>query len=609
MSYEELEPDEAPEVQQSSDLLGSFMPTIPPAMRASRSATPDMATPTQDTPPASLADVDLPAPSTLPSAPPAPQDSADSDSDPDSTPESAPPAFLPAPATPAPLGSAQSSVPSTPGIESLTNEERASRLSDILLSAVVRPGEVASARRRFLFSRLHPEVLRDENYMLYRLMVNFKDSQSSFAVDREFIDTYYGRVHMADIERERNKIDITAYGEIDGSASKAYAQGIVKKYEQLLTMPEVDEETFERSFHNYNLYYRQIEMARVLSQGQMILEDGLKPASARSPMSGFEDAMTYIRLQMTNIASLTDTNRGLGILTPQELEESFKDDYKSKRVSDFGDLEILNNHYNGIQTGRFYGFLAPPKSGKTKLTIASDYKARTKYGVNTVAFPAEGGARNWIAQTLAMHFHKLFNEGRPHNERIKGIDGVKIQSLSDYGLEAYEHLVQQAREDLYNNADYGQTNIITEPLHLDTAIDLIDTAVSANNAEVISVDYPGVIQYPEGMKKHEAVAKFCVQLADYTKQKGVAVISPFQFKQEYVSALARGDDADIRVGVADSAEAMRSVDVMLAMYASAQETAENRLNFLEVQSRIATPFERFTAYADLSVCDFRNINR
>ena len=486
----------------------------------------------------------------------------------------------------------------------LTQEEKMRYFSDKVISAIVGNKSIRKYAVGRLISSTNPKLFRDENYVIFSVLYNYRERIKNINIDSEFLSLYLDNNRKL-IEKSSGFIDIHAYGEVDGSEALGYISGVIKHFNRLSNMSDMSEAEFDLNFEKYLVVFKAIEAQKVYAQSNQILTEGLKVGGRL--LVGFEDSYNYSRRKLAEIEGLVDMNQGTGFTSMNEVLLSKKDEgKKSVKVGDF-DIDALNNHYGGIYTGNFYQVLAPPKAGKSKFCARVCHTAITRYGTNVTVWAQEGGNEAWSAQMRAIHFDYTFNEGASITERKYGIDQDTV--LHDkYPSQELKELEMTSNIDLASNTDYGKVDFIDRPFEVETFLDEIDTSIKANNSKLLIIDYLQLIGSSNPrMTERERIARAYTSLLNYCKKNNIAVLTPAQYKQDAIDALAsKGDtsDADMRTAGGGSSEAFRTPDIIFAFWASTSDIRNNTMKILSVPCRFNKPFPEIPCHMDLGICKF-----
>lgn len=498
------------------------------------------------------------------------------------------------------------------GEDLLSYEDRARIHADSLISTALSPSEHVAELRKKMYSTAIPELFSDENYLIYKVMYKFRSA--NFTLDAEFLETYL-TVNLGEVEKSGGKIDLTKYGEVDGSSALGYIAGVMGHYEELRQKEPLTSEEFDRAYETYLLYYQQIEGLRVYNDSVAILQDGLKSRDTKGFKAGFEDSAHFARRGLADVEGRLDRNEGTGFVS---MRDSILNDEDSrvevKKLAEYGDIDELNKHYGGLYSGSLVTIVGPPKAGKSKLCARVVYSSITTFGQNVTVWPIEGGTKMYEAQMRAIHFHEMYNGSiaRGEKSREEGIWGVSqgailkktLANISD--KVNVEELERASAMDLVTNPEYGSIDMIDRPFNVDTFLDEIELSVASNGSSIVLIDYMQLISAGEKQNTREAIADAYPKLLDFAKKQNLLIISPAQYSQTAVNELSKskGKDMDMRTSIGESSAIMRSSDLVIAMYASAEDIRNNNVSFLSVPARLDQPFEAFSAYADLGSCTY-----
>lgn len=492
--------------------------------------------------------------------------------------------------------------------EVLSPEQRMKGFGDILLASALGSSEVAIKNRHFLFGNARIELFRDENYIIYSLLYNFKDR--NITIDEEFVKLSLMRQQSL-IEDASNarKIDINAYGEVDDSVTLGYIGGVMKYFSNLMKDEKVAPDEFQLVFEKYLIEYKAIETAKIYSDSLQIIGDGLK--IGRKVLQGFEASRDYVKNNLARIEGLVDQNKGIGFINMAEVILNPKQEAKSVKISDFGALEELNNHYGGIYTGNLYTVMAPSKSGKSKFCARLAHTAMVNYGVNVSVWAFEGGYEAWTAQMRSIHFDFTYNTGVSATDVKIGVtQGAILHDRFPDGS-PYKELEATSKLDLASNSAYGSTHFIDRPFRVETFLDEIDASVKANNSQMLIIDYLQLIDSEKSMSERERIATAYPRLLEYCKKNNIAVVSPAQYKQDVVDELQRkkdGEARDMRTAGGGSYEIIKTSDVIFALWASTEDLSNNKMTIMPMPTRFYDAIPEFDIYVDLGYCQFMSLN-
>lgn len=487
----------------------------------------------------------------------------------------------------------------------LTPEERLAELSDLLISSSINSDELSKSNRQLLFGQISPKVFKNENYIIFQVLYNFKDR--GITPDEDFIKMYLLR-NKKMIKESQAFIDINAYKDLDEDPVVGYISAVIIQFTRLKGLETLSAEQFKLTLEKYKIEYSNFEMNIAYSQARLILYDGLQ--EGRRFYQGYNDSVAYVKRKIADIESVLDHTTGAGFIDSSVQGLVDDEDIDPVKIGDFSLINELNEHFRGIYTSYFYSIMAPTKGGKSKFTSSMIHNIVVENGNNAVVWAHEGGYKAWWAQLRAIHYNHLYiRNGQPEN-RPEAVSQQDIISKT-YPSESIRSLEEASRLDLFTNPNYGNIHMIDRPFKVETFIDEIETAVQLNNAKVVLIDYLQLIGWESGnLSKSQAIGQAYQKLLDYAKKRNITVISPAQFTQDFMNEMAKAKDGsshEVRTAGGESSEIVRTPDINIALYATAEDLIRKEMTILSVPSRLASPFPAFKIYCDLKSCVFSSM--
>lgn len=485
----------------------------------------------------------------------------------------------------------------------LSPEERMRMFADNILSCCLGDKGIRNYAIDKLTSVAKPQLFRDENYVIFTVLFTYRSKLKRINIDEEFLKLFLNR-NRGILQKSRSFIDINAYGEVDGSVELGYISGVLKHFKRLAAMEELSVVDFETYFEKYLVEFKAIETEKAYNQASIILTEGM--TLGRKKYFGFDDSTNFLNRKLAEIKGLVDMQEGTGFTTAREMLNEEKETVKSEKVADWGRLKTLNEVYGGIYTGMFYQFIAPPKTGKTKLCARETHIAAAEWGTNVSVWAIEGGKEAFLAQLRAIHFDYIYNRNVNITERKFGVSQDAI--LHDkFPSEELKQLELSSKMDLASNQDYGSVDFIDRPFNVETFLEDIDISIKSNNSKMLVIDYLQLISSSTGLDERKAVADAYKNLLKYCKTNNIAVLSPGQYKQEVMDRLVAMKDtsqAEMRTAGGSSSEVIRTPDVIFALWATTQDIANNSMKILSMPGRFSKPFPQVDVITDLESCQF-----
>lgn len=490
----------------------------------------------------------------------------------------------------------------------LSPDEKLSVFADQIVSCCIGEKSIKQYALNRLFTSGNPKLFRNENYILFCVFSYYRSKLKKIKIDKEFLELLLRR-NLKFISEAKGFIDVTAYGEIDGSYELGYITGVIKHFVRLSNMPELSEDEFETVLEKYLIEFKSQEASKVYSTANIILTEGMK--IGRKFLHGFEDSDSWARKKLAEIEGLCESSKGTGYVKMRDvLASTTITDKKPIKVADFGRLEALNDVYGGIFTSTFYQVLAPPKCGKSKLCARICHTAITKYGTNVTVWAQEGGYNMWTAQMRAIHFDYTYNTGKDITQKKYGVDQKAIME-DKFPNEELKELEQSSKKDLESNMSYGSVDYVDRPFTVETFIDSIDASVKENGSQIVIIDYLQLIGSEGNMSERERVSEAYRTALTYCKDNNIALISPGQYKQEVIDSLLSKNstsDADMRTSGGSSSEVIRTPDIIFTLWATTQDLSNGTMKILSMPSRMSKPFPEINVVHDLGACQFISVD-
>lgn len=488
----------------------------------------------------------------------------------------------------------------------LTPDERLQELSDLLLANIVCSDTDSLNKRRILFNELPIRVFKDENYILYKVLFSFKDK--GITPDSTFLKLYLTR-NTRLLNDSKDKIDLSAYEDIDENPYIGYISAVIKQHTRLVGMDKCSDSDFKLAIEKYRVEYSNIEMNKAYATARQILYEGVK--IGKKFYQGFSDSNAYIKRVSADIENMIDNSFGDGFIDSRE--EAVVDDERIKPeiVSDFDLVDELNEHLGGIYTSLLYNIMAPTKGGKSKFMSRIAHTAIVKYGTNISVWAFEGGHQAFWAQLRAIHYEYMYirNASDP-TERVAPLSQKDIL-LNNYPSEAVRSLEEASRLDLFTNPNYGEVQMINRPFVVENYIEELETSVKVNNSKIVFIDYLQLIESSErGRKSSDIIKEAYKKSLKFCKDRNCAIVTPAQFKQEFIKEMSSSKDGsapETRTAGGESSEVIRSSDINIALYASIDDLQRREMTIMSVPSRLAISFPAFKIYCDLGSCVFSSI--
>ena len=487
----------------------------------------------------------------------------------------------------------------------LTAEERLASISDLLIQSIIKNNEVSLKNRQFLFGQVSTKVFKNENYIIYGVLYNFKDR--GITPDEDFMKMYLTR-NTKFIKDSQEYIDVESFKDLDENPLNGYVIATVNQFVRLLQLETLPNDEFKLNVEKYKQEFSNYEMNKTFSQAKLILYDGLQIGSKL--YQGYADSVAYTKNKIADIEAVLDHTTGAGFINSSLDAIEDDDSVKPELIGDFGLVKELNERLGGYYTSLFYNIMAPTKGGKSKWCARAVHNICVEHGNNVSIWAHEGGHKAWWAQMRAIHFEYMYIRDKDENQRVAPLSQKEIL-YSNYPSEDIRALEEASRLDLFTNPSYGVMNMIDRPFKVETFIDEIETSVQLNDSKAVIIDYLQLIGWEsKSLSKPQAISRAYQELLAYAKKRNIMVISPSQFTQEFMREMAKSKDGqqhEVRAAGGESSEIIRTPDINIALYASTEDLIRKSMVIMSVPSRLAEPFPDIPIYADLCSCVFSSI--
>ncbi len=485
----------------------------------------------------------------------------------------------------------------------LTPEERIRDLAGNLVRGMMGSDATSISNRRYLFSQLKPQVFKDEHYIIITVFYAFKDR--NITPDEEFMKMHLMR-NLKLFNNSKEYIDLTAYADLAEDPVEGYIAAVLKEFVRLRGIEDtIYPDEYNLLIEKYKDEYCNFEIGKALSQAKMILYDGVQIGSKF--FQGYLDAVAYVKKREAVIDSMLDQTKGAGFIDSRADGVRDTDEKEAEKIGDFGLIHELNHHLGGIWTPLFYNIMGATKGGKSKFMTALIHNIMVEYGVNVSVWAVEGGYKMFWAQLRACHYEWLYNRNKDQSERVASLSQRDIM-FKNYPSEEIRALEEASRIDLFTNPNYGVANMIDRPFRLETFIDDVETSVQLNNSKMIAFDYlQMIVSDVYGKSDTQAVSTAYQLVLSYIKSRNIAAMSPAQFTQEFMDAMANSKDSggkETRIAGAKSSEVVRTPDINIALYASIEDLQRGVMDILSIPSRMCEPFPVVHLNTDLRGCVF-----
>ena len=475
--------------------------------------------------------------------------------------------------------------------------------SDTILAGILSDDDNTYIRKQELIKVFgnNMGVFKDEYYAL----VTMVKENVRIIPNKAFLKLYL-KTNKSVFSKSVN-INLNKYSISDIDAYEEFVLACEGMFDELWKKQVTDTEYF-RSLEMHKMMHITKESLSLLEESALILGEGMVKRGKK--LSGFSDMTNNLKTNLLKLENMVTKSDRRGIITYGVNNEEEEGDSKVKLVTTFG-VKALDEHIN-IYEGDMVSLLAPAKGGKSRFSTSVLHNAVVNHGVNIVMWSIENGYKGWECLMRARHFNYFYNDNATDVLQKRMITDDMIRKgnmdkeLADLELASWT--------ELQTNPKYGKITVIDEDFDSDTFLEVLDNAVNATGAKLVCIDYLQLLTAKgKGASKNEVIGDAYKMTLQYLKKKKIAGIFPAQLKQTVVGDLDRVNDEDLintelRNAAGESYEVIKTPDINLALYATAEDIRNGSMKILSIPSRNSAPFEPVNLYVDMGSCSFHSID-
>jgi replicative DNA helicase len=318
------------------------------------------------------------------------------------------------------------------------------------------------------------------------------------------------------------------------------------------------------------------ESMEILERGYEVGKDFLK---------GHDDARKYLSSKVAEIE-----RKGNAESSPEGnilLEsDAILQDYVTRRDTDVArgihtGVRSIDQATGGLQRGELVMVCAYAGQGKSMLSTQAAWSAAFEQGKN-VFFATSETVRSQVTRRLLARHSRLSMFGKP--------EGINSADLKRGTLTAAdEKILKDVLDDWRNNPEYGKLDVVQVPRG--ATLTYVETRLREfgrqHGCDLCIVDYLALLK-PESKRGNER-EEFNEILRDakgmatsFNDGEGVPLVSPWQMSREAFKQAVRDRQYSL-ASLADTAEAERSADVIMALIRDEENMNEMRLQFLKTR--------------------------
>ena len=256
-----------------------------------------------------------------------------------------------------------------------------------------------------------------------------------------------------------------------------------------------------------------------------------------------------------------------------EIQEITIDDEEFQFMCNLG-ITPLDSVTGGLFSTELVSIEAPPGIGKTKFVVCQImWRSAVLYKKSNLFFALEMSRKEIDALLVARHYYYLYREVVDEaNIRIKG-NYNKLPNDVKQKIEA-------ARDDLYNNTNYGKIEIQATTLRVDSFIAKIKREDKLKGMfDIIHIDYIGLIESSErkyGQARHyETIGEALMLFKRYVRSTNKLGIAVNQLGAEGTK-LAKEGKSGAEYGAQGGMIVYRSTDKNFIISATDEQKAQRK---------------------------------
>jgi hypothetical protein len=382
-----------------------------------------------------------------------------------------------------------------------------------------------------------------------------------------------------------------------------FKQLVLQKFNTLCNrVVTIDE--FDSSVRLFIDYYRETESYKTAQNMTLINKEGIKLRTLGSNKwklyKGSKGRDDYHAEQKKVLDSLLGT-QGIQsvVLNDEWLQKQLELEEKGEAEGLLTtNLPPIDDVTGPLRRSNVLGILGPPKGGKTKYANYLTALALEK-GLNVTVWVLEGTQDEWSAMQQAAYI------------RLHKGDSLNSNDILNrrYADNITKQQVMAAKVAIATGKGRGKLSFIEGTAYIENFVDTILTHYRCENQfDVLVIDSLVNIQSLTGCSKVDRISEGFMSAKDLVAHKlpkpALGILTA-QLKQSTIDWLRSHPDEtmDVTAG-GESAETIRTPDIIHGLFSSKDERKENKTHFYCVGSRHSEAFDDFVAKCELNCAYF-----
>lgn len=444
------------------------------------------------------------------------------------------------------------------------------------------------------FNRIN--VFKNEFNILYSLI----HDKPNIKLTEDFIKLYL-QVNRA-VYLNHKDVSLVNYKVGDNDEYAEFINSTVETFRDIKKL-KVDEAQFLTAIEGVKLRYTAESAVTLLEEATKIITEGMTHRGKK--YQGFIGMREWVNEGLNRITNVIEQSDKKGMFVVDADYMNQNQEGKLELVTKFG-VEALDKQIGGIYEGDMVTFLAPEKGFKTRVSIRACHTSIVT-GTNTGIWALENGEKGIMALLRAIHFDYYYNRGETSPTKMKVIDPDWIRKGTV--PEELQPLEWVSYQDLITNESYGDIIIFDEDFDVFTFEDHLIKAVKERGMKMLLIDYLQLVPPARGLDKSRTVGLAYQKSLQFLKRYKVGGVFPAQVTQDTIDYIDKKGaenlaSLELRDIGAESAESLRTPDVLLFLYGTMEDLMKCKLQLVGLPSRNSAPFPPKKIRVRPQTCDF-----
>jgi hypothetical protein len=302
-------------------------------------------------------------------------------------------------------------------------------------------------------------------------------------------------------------------------------------------------------------------MYDAMNEGSAIIE------SMNKGLTGPHDANIRMLQRMVELSTLYSKDTLKDIIELTDDDEQFSFSFNTG-------ITPLDQVTGGIFTTELISIEAPPGIGKSKFAVCQlMWRAAVMFKKSCLFYSLEQTKKELESLLVARHYFYLYNQ-------VMDEATLRIQNNYERLPPEIKQNVEAARDDLFNNPEYGKIELVCTTLAEDSLIAHIRRMNNLKGPfDVTFVDYMGLVQGSStkwaGRRSYETIGDCLMELKAYARASNTVVVAVNQLGAEGTERARAGKGA-IESGAQGGMIVYRSTDKNMVISCTDEQKAQHK---------------------------------